>query len=688
VTEKNGKKADTMNLAANQPHPDVAALIAFHFGRLGADERKAIERHLALCKECSGRLAASVNSTDNSWTKQSSKTESPASGEEQTGIPPPLEDHPRYKILERIGEGGMGVVYKAEHRVMGRIVALKILTAGLSFNPAAMDRFRREVRLASRLNHPNIVTAYDADEAGDLHFLVMEFVDGVSLDKLVSKGGPLPVQIACEFVRQAALGLQHAFAKGMIHRDIKPHNLMLAQTGQVKILDFGLARIADLTAADPASLTAMAITKPQTVMGTPDFCSPEQSRDPTSADIRSDLYSLGCTFYHLLTGKPPFEGAGTYAKMIAHYKEPPPDLAKERKDIPGAVGEILQKLLSKSPLERFQTPAELSTALQPFCGNGRAPDLKQLLSPTGQTTKPGSASVGSSAPKPIASELVEGTSENKIVLPATARGETAGPASKKSRRWLIGLVFVLILGAAVAGVAMWMNGKKGESDETVLEPLSIKTKHASYPAPPNAPGRIPSLRKKPIIPKNKVLLLIPSEFAHAECTNIISGLKQRDFGFLTVGPDKNLLDGYQYSSGSKTFVRKYGTDYEVKEVSDSVIDSVDGVIVLAGEYRAFSPGGVVAGEVKRIIESCVIKKKVIGAVGSGVVVLGYHGFLENRQVSALVNRPKSEAQIKVKAWVEDPTVVTDFPFVTSGAIGHAKELTEEMVKMIVGESQQ
>ncbi|HEV3383429.1 MAG TPA: protein kinase [Gemmata sp.] len=678
-----------MNPATNQPHPDVATLIAFHFGRLEANERAAIERHLALCQECSGRLAASVNSTDNSWTKQSSKTESPASGEEQAVIPPPLVDHPRYKVLERIGEGGMGVVYKAEHRVMGRIVALKVLTAGLSINPPAMDRFRREVRLASRLNHPNIVTAYDADEAGDLHFLVMEFVDGLSLDKLVSKRGPLHVQTACEFVRQAALGLQHAFAKGMIHRDIKPHNLMLAQTGQVKILDFGLARIADLTGADPASLTAMAITKPQTVMGTPDFCSPEQSRDPTSVDIRSDLYSLGCTFYYLLTGKPPFEGAGTYAKMIAHYKEPPPDIAKERKDIPGAVGDILQKLLSKSPSERFQTPAELSTDLQPFCGSGRIEDFKQLLAPLGQTTKTGFASDGLSAALPIATELNESTAVGTIVSPSTGlKKATPGPTANKGKRWVIKLVCLAIVVGGLAGLAVWMNGKKGESDEAVLEPLSLKTKHAGYHAPPNALEKVQSPRTKSVVEKNRVLLLIPSEFAQAECTTIINILKQRGFGYLTVGPDKNLLDGYQYSSGSKSFIRKYGTDYEVKEVSDSVIDSVDGVIVLAGEYRPFAPGGVVGGEIKRIIESSVKKKKVIGAVGSGVVVLGYHGFLDNRQVSALVNRPKSEAQIKVKAWVEDPTVVTDFPFVTSGVIGHAKEFTEEMVKVIVNESEE
>jgi serine/threonine protein kinase len=147
----------------------------------------------------------------------------------------------------------MGVVYKAEHRVMGRTVALKVLSLEtITSHPAAIDRFRREVHLASRLSHPNIVTAYDADEAGGLHFLVMEYVDGLSLDRVVHDRGPLPVTMACTMIRQAAIGLQHAHEKGMVHRDIKPHNLMVTKTGEVKILDFGLARVATADGVDQA----------------------------------------------------------------------------------------------------------------------------------------------------------------------------------------------------------------------------------------------------------------------------------------------------------------------------------------------------------------------------------------------------------------------------------------------------
>src|SRR5262249_45758756 len=156
--------------------------------------------------------------------------------------PPGLADHPRYRVLELLGSGGMGAVYRAEHRRMERQVALKGMNPALMTRPAMVERFQREVKAAARLTHPNIVTAHDADQAGDAHFLVMEFVEGLSLAQQVQRQGPLPVPQACAYVRQAALGLQHAFERGMVHRDIKPHNLMLTAGGHVKILDFGLAR--------------------------------------------------------------------------------------------------------------------------------------------------------------------------------------------------------------------------------------------------------------------------------------------------------------------------------------------------------------------------------------------------------------------------------------------------------------
>ncbi len=279
-------------------------------------------------------------------------------GPRSDGVPAPLADHPRYKVLGRLGSGGMGVVYKAEHKVMGRTVALKVLNPAAVARPGAVERFRREVRLASRLSHPNIVTAHDADEAGGLHFLVMEYVDGVSLDKLVARKGPLPVAVACHYARQAALGLQHACEKGMVHRDIKPHNLMVTRQGQVKILDFGLARVALAEAGGEAeSPTAVQMTADDLVLGTPDFLAPEQARNSTRVDVRADLYSLGCTLYYLLTGRPPFGGTTGVEKLVAHSQDPPPDATAARPAVPAALSAVIRKLMAKDPAALFQTPA-------------------------------------------------------------------------------------------------------------------------------------------------------------------------------------------------------------------------------------------------------------------------------------------------------------------------------------------
>ncbi len=215
------------------------------------------------------------------------------------GLPPELLNHPRYRVLALLGAGGMGAVYKAEHRLMERLVALKVMAARLLGNAAMVERFRREVKAAARLAHPNIVTAHDAEQAGDLHFLVMEYVEGTDLARVVAERGPLPVGEACDYVRQAAMGLQHAHEHGMIHRDIKPHNLMLTPQGTVKMLDFGLARLAGEAGSQPGGGTAQG-----TVLGTVDYMAPEQADDAHQADIRSDIYSLGCTLYHLLSGRP------------------------------------------------------------------------------------------------------------------------------------------------------------------------------------------------------------------------------------------------------------------------------------------------------------------------------------------------------------------------------------------------
>ena len=287
----------------------------------------------------------------------------------------------QYRVLDQIGRGGMGRVFKAEHRTMLRIVALKVLTPDLLRTERARELFLREVRAAAQLVHPNIVTAYDANEIDGRTFLVLEYVDGPNLEQLVRRQGPLPVGQACDYVRQIAVGLQCAHILGMVHRDIKPANVLVQRrglngddVGLVKISDFGLARLHNPNVEDEFSdHPGTLLTKENTVTGTPDYLSPEQARSLQNADIRSDLYSLGCTFYFLLTGQVVFPGGGTLDKLIRHGAEKTPDVRDLRPETPAEVAAVIEKLLAKQPDDRYQTPTELAAALEPFAVSGPTP---------------------------------------------------------------------------------------------------------------------------------------------------------------------------------------------------------------------------------------------------------------------------------------------------------------------------
>lgn len=265
-----------------------------------------------------------------------------------------------YVLLERLGEGGMGLVFKARHVKLGRIVALKLVRKERLANVEAVRRFHREIQAAAKLNHPNIVLAFDADEAAGSHFFAMEFVEGSDLARLVKEGGPLPVANACAYIHQAALGLQHAHERGMVHRDIKPSNLMLTKHGSVKLLDMGLARLSN---ADGEGVGGLTLTQENSVMGTPDYVAPEQTRNAHTADIRADLYSLGCSFYYLLTGRVPFPGSSLGEKLVKHQLDEAPPVESLRPDVPAPVAAVVRKLMAKRPEERYQTPAELAAAL-------------------------------------------------------------------------------------------------------------------------------------------------------------------------------------------------------------------------------------------------------------------------------------------------------------------------------------
>jgi serine/threonine protein kinase len=278
----------------------------------------------------------------------------------------------QYEILGTLGKGNMGVVYKALHTELGKVVALKVLLAPLT-DEVGIARFKNEARAVGRLDHPNIVTAHDAGRVDGVHFLVMTFVDGIDLARLVQCQGQLSIPDACELVRQAAVGMQHAFERGLVHRDIKPSNLMLARDGVLKVLDLGIARsCADKSIAERLTATGM-------LLGTADYLAPEQWENPHAVDTRADIYSLGCSLYELITGQPPFSGPSyqsVMTKMRGHLETPVPPIVEKRPEVPALLAGVLDRMLAKNLADRFATPGEVAQVLQPFTAGA---NLRALL---------------------------------------------------------------------------------------------------------------------------------------------------------------------------------------------------------------------------------------------------------------------------------------------------------------------
>jgi serine/threonine-protein kinase len=342
-----------------------------------------------------------------------------------------------YVLLDKLGEGGMGVVFKARHRLMRREVALKLVHPERLARPQLRERFLREIHTFGQLSHPNIVTAFDAGQVGDRCFLVMELLDGMDLAKVVQTQGPLPIEAACGFARQAALGLAHAHQRGVVHRDVKPSNLIRTQDEVIKILDLGLAHLC----AEGEGSTVDPLTPAGIVMGTPDFIAPEQAVDAQRADSRSDVYSLGCTLYCLLTGSVPFPGGSAAGKMLRHQTDTPAPLEERRPDVPASVAVIVRKLMARPPEERFQTAAEVADALaslESLPGTGASQSLIQTAA-----AAPTSVPVAKVQQHPPAS---------------TATAQTQ-PLPWLWRFVLPGLLLALCLLAVASMLLGWLNGR-------------------------------------------------------------------------------------------------------------------------------------------------------------------------------------------------------------------------------------
>ena len=272
-----------------------------------------------------------------------------------------------YELVRKLGQGGMGAVYEARHSKLGKTFALKVLPGGFASNRGALTRFEREMQAIGKLDHPHIIKATDADEWQGTHYLVMEYVEGTDLSELVKARGPLSVRDGCKAIRQAAMGLEHAHQHGLVHRDIKPSNLFVTKSGQIKLLDLGLARLGD-DGEHQRGLTTVG-----QVLGTPDYMAPEQWDDTHSVDARADLYSLGCTLFFVLTGRAPYADvtkSSLLQLMKAHVEGAIPNLTDIRLDVPAELNAIFARLLAKNADDRYATAGEVIAALEPFTRKG------------------------------------------------------------------------------------------------------------------------------------------------------------------------------------------------------------------------------------------------------------------------------------------------------------------------------
>ncbi len=334
----------------------------------------------------------------------------------------------QYKLLGQIGKGGMSHVYLAEHTVMERRVALKVLPRQRVKDRSYLARFRLEARAAARLDDPNIVRVYDIDSEGDTHYIVMEYVDGRDLHQTVTQDGPLKFEVAADYIAQVANGLEHAHQMGLVHRDIKPANCLLDAHKTVKLLDMGLAKLTD----DETSLT---LANDENVLGTADYLAPEQALNSHGADARADIYSLGCTLYFLLVGKPPFPDGTISERLLKHQVEQPESLLNLRPDCPLSLEDICSRMMRKKPEDRIQTAGEVAIILNDWLADrGYSPSGSGVGrgSGTGSGSEPVSSGIGSGILSRFTSTAVASSAAGTGVAGTGTGSSKAGSSGRGS----------------------------------------------------------------------------------------------------------------------------------------------------------------------------------------------------------------------------------------------------------------
>jgi serine/threonine protein kinase len=499
--------------AAASGHPTDQTLRSYGLGMLDDTSADSVIKHLKSCALCQRRVAEVTSDTflGRLRENQARPDSPPPVGSSFSGLsssagkasahafsaaatlPPGLAEHPDYEIVRELGRGGMGVVYLAYNKLMGRNEVLKVVSRELMDRRGVLDRFLREIRNAAQLHHPNVVTAYSAIRVGESMVFAMEYVEGYDLAQLVKGKGALSVPHASNFTYQVALGLQYAHEKGMVHRDIKPSNLMLALQGKkpiVKILDFGLAK-----ATREGSLDG-GLTHEGQMLGTPDYIAPEQSLDAQKADIRADIYSLGCTLYYLLSGGPPFRGSSLYEVLRAHQAIEPKPLNLVRPEVPCELAAVVAKMMAKDPGRRYQTPGEAASAVKPFFKTGQplAVGTHPEISSSGRSTPAqatedgGTKGLKSASGPPIAPLASLPTAESQAVRPAwdipidiSEAGDPSGELrtpqgaqdhGSRALVWISGAACIMALGVFVG----WRITSGVSKDETASDKLASATR--------------------------------------------------------------------------------------------------------------------------------------------------------------------------------------------------------------------
>ena len=475
--------------------PSKEQLRAYTLGKLPEDLANQTERHLQVCPACETTADSLDTESDSLIVQLQRLSNDPLLAERECAaaiskakllaekvalegepsadptVTPPTELRclGEFRLLAKMRSGGMGQVYKAQHTRLKKTVALKVLSAERTSDLHSVLRFTRKMEAIGQLDHPNIVQAYDARDIDGVHVLVMEYIDGKDLSRVVERVGPLKIADACELVRQAALGLQYAYEHGLVHRDIKPSNLMVSGKGQLKILDLGLALL------DTGVPQGAELTSPGSAIGTADYMAPEQVSDAHSVDIRADIYALGCTLYKLLTGQAPF-GSPQYAthaeKLVGHLKGTPPPVRELRDDVSPELAAVIERMMCKSPTDRFATPAEVAEAMASFTSGCDLPALAAEAHAAAERALAAERSL--SGTQPFANSAVVDTDATGLAMHSKPRVAMAAPPCNfadsdrvksrwnRRRRFWIAACAAAMFASVLFGVFIKLQTREGE----------------------------------------------------------------------------------------------------------------------------------------------------------------------------------------------------------------------------------